>query len=136
MNLDTLKAQLVRHEGMELKVYRDSIGIPTIGVGRNLQDVGISEAEALMLLDHDVSGVIDDLDREVPWWRNMSENRQLVIADMCFNLGIVKLKSFRKALDAMQNGRWSDASREMLDSRWAKQVGSRALTLYAMMENG
>jgi lysozyme len=136
MNLQELKAQLVRHEGMVLKVYRDSLGIPTIGVGRNLQDVGVTEAEALMLLDHDILGVLDDLDRECPWWRQMSETRQLVLADMCFNLGIVRLKGFRNALQAAQDGRYEDAAREMLDSRWAKQVGPRAVNLAQMMKEG
>jgi lysozyme len=136
MNLQELKTQLVRHEGMVLKVYRDSIGIPTIGVGRNLQDVGVTEAEALMLLDHDILGVLDDLDRECQWWRQLSETRQLVLADMCFNLGIVRLKGFRNALQAAQDGRYEDAAREMLDSRWAKQVGPRALRLAEMMKEG
>jgi lysozyme len=136
MNLQELKTQLVRHEGMVLKVYRDSIGIPTIGVGRNLQDVGVTEAEALMLLDHDILGVLDDLDRECQWWRQLSETRQLVLADMCFNLGIVRLKGFRNALQAAQDGRYEDAAREMLDSRWAKQVGPRAVNLAQMMKEG
>lgn len=136
MNLQLLKAQLMRHEGLRLKPYRDTVGKLTIGVGRNLDDVGISENEAMLLLDSDISGVIGDLDRECPWWRNMSENRQLVIADMAFNLGIVRLKGFRNALQAMQEGRWDAAAREMLDSRWAAQVGSRAITLSDMMEVG
>ena len=134
MNLQELKAQLVRHEGMVLKVYRDSLGIPTIGVGRNLQDVGVTEAEALMLLDHDILGVLDDLDRECPWWRQMSEERQIVLADMCFNLGISRLLGFKNTLAAMQEGRWDDAAKEMLDSKWAKQVGKRAITLADMMK--
>lgn len=136
MNLQELKAQLVRHEGMRTKPYRDTVGKLTIGIGRNLDDVGISEDEALVLLDNDLIGVFNDLDRECLWWRDMSETRQLVLADMCFNLGIVRLKGFQNALQAMQEGRWDDASREMLDSRWAKQVGPRALRLAEMMKEG
>ena len=134
MKLQVLKEQLVRHEGLRLKPYRDTVGVLTIGVGRNLDDVGIREDEAMVLLDHDILGVLDDLDREFPWWRHLSETRQLVLADMCFNLGIGRLKGFRKALQAMQEGRWADAAREMLDSRWAAQVGSRAVNLAEMME--
>ena len=136
MNLQALKEQLVRHEGLRLKPYRDSVGKLTIGVGRNLDDVGIREDEAMLMLDHDILGVLDDLDRECPWWRHLSETRQLVLADMCFNLGIGRLKGFRKALGAMQEGRWADAAREMLDSRWAAQVGARAVNLAEMMEVG
>lgn len=136
MNFDTLKAQLVRHEGMELHVYRDSLGVPTIGVGRNLQDVGISQAEAMVLLDNDVKRVVAELDNQLPWWRNLSESRQLVISNMAFNIGLSRLQGFRNALQAMQEGRWSDAAREMLDSRWATQVGPRARELAQMMEAG
>ena len=136
MNLQELKAQLVRHEGMRTKPYRDTVGKLTIGVGRNLDDVGISEDEALLLLDNDLLGVFNDLDRECQWWRQMSETRQLVLADMCFNLGIVRLKGFRNALQAAQEGRWDDVAREMLDSRWAAQVGPRAVNLAEMMKEG
>jgi len=136
MNLDALKAQLVRHEGLRLKVYNDSIGIPTIGVGRNLQDVGISGAEAMLMLENDITRVMVELDREMPWWRQLSEIRQLVLADMAFNLGLPRLKGFRNALEAMQERRWDDAAKEMLDSRWARQVGPRALRLAQMMREG
>jgi lysozyme len=136
MNLQELKAQLVRHEGMVLKVYRDSLGIPTIGVGRNLQDVGVSEDEAMLLLDNDLLGVFNDLDRYCPWWRGMSETRQMVLADMCFNMGIKRLMGFLKTLSAMQGGRYEVAAVEMLDSKWAKQVGKRAQTLSEMMKEG
>lgn len=136
MNLQEMKAQLVRHEGLRLKVYNDSIGIPTIGVGRNLQDVGISENEAMMLLDNDLINVFEDLDRSCPWWRQMSTYRQMALADMAFNMGINRLLGFKKTLAAMQEGRYEDAAVEMLDSKWAKQVGKRAGTLAEMMKEG
>lgn len=134
MNLEVLKAQLVRHEGLRLKPYQDSVGKLTIGVGRNLDDVGITDAEAMTLLENDITGLMVDLDRELTWWRNMSETRQLVLADLAFNLGLPRLKGFRNALQAMQEARWDDASREMLGSTWARQVGPRALRLAKMMK--
>lgn len=133
MNLEALRAQIVRHEGLRLKVYNDSLGIPTIGVGRNLQDKGISEMEAMILLENDLGDVMRDLDRELPWWRHMSEIRQLVIADMAFNLGLPRLKGFKNALEAMAEGRYDEAAHEMMDSRWARQVGHRAVRLARMM---
>lgn len=133
MNLEALRAQIVRHEGLRLKVYNDSLGIPTIGVGRNLRDKGISEMEAMILLENDLGDVLRDLDREFPWWRHMSEIRQLVLADMAFNMGISRLKGFRKALAGMAEGRYGYAADELLDSRWAGQVGPRALRLAHMM---
>jgi len=134
MDYEKLKLQLIKHEGLRLKPYRDSVGILSIGVGRNLDDVGISEDEAMVLLGNDIIGVFDDLDRECQWWRQMSETRQLVLADMCFNLGISRLLGFKNTLAAMQEGRWDDAAKEMLDSKWAKQVGKRAITLADMMK--
>jgi len=135
MNLPMLKAQLVRHEALRLKPYKDTEGILTIGVGRNLEK-GITEAEAMVLLDNDIISVFDDLDRSCSWWRKMSESRQMVLADMCFNLGINRLLGFQRTLAAMQSENWDDAAAEMLDSRWARQVGPRAETLANMMRMG
>ena len=136
MNIPALKEQLARHEGVRLAPYRDSVGKLTIGIGRNLDDVGISEAEARVLLENDIIVVLADLDRQLPWWRTLSETRQLVLADMCFNLGIRRLAGFQKTLAAMQQGDWTTAAREMLDSKWAEQVGRRAQTLAQMMQAG
>lgn len=133
MNLEALKDQLVQHEGLRLKPYKDTVDKLTIGVGRNLDDVGITQAEAMLLLDNDIKRVVADLDQELPWWRHMSKTRQLVLADMAFNLGLPRLKGFKKALAAMAEGRYGDAATEMLDSKWAAQVGPRALRLAQMM---
>ena len=136
MNREALKAQLVQHEGMVLKPYTDTVGKLTIGIGRNLDDVGISHAEALVLLDNDIDRVLEDLNRALPWWKRMSPVRQQVLANMAFNLGISRLRGFRKALAAMEAGAWHEAATEMLDSRWAKQVGRRATELADMMRTG
>jgi len=117
-------------------VYRDSIGLPTIGVGRNLQDRGISEPEAMILLANDITNVLADLDRALPWWRTLSENRQLVLADLCFNIGIRRLLGFRKALAAMQAQDWELAAAEMKDSKWYGQVKSRGEELCELMRTG
>jgi len=134
MNVGVLKQQLVQHEGLRLKPYKDTVGRLTIGVGRNLDDVGISEAEAMFLLESDIASVTADLNRVFPWWQDMTENRQLVLADMVFNLGISRFLGFKDTLAAMQEGRYDDAAKAMLDSKWAKQVGRRAITLANMMK--
>ena len=136
MNLSAIKEQLVRHEGLRLKPYKDTVGKLTIGVGRNLDDVGISEQEAMILLDQDLIRVMVGLDRDCQWWRGMTEARQMALADMCFNLGITRLLGFKNTLAAMREGRWDDAAKEMLDSKWSQQVGRRAITLAEMMKNG
>jgi lysozyme len=131
-----LLAQLRRDEGFRSKPYRDSVGKLTIGYGRNLDDRGISRAEAEMMLVSDVLELIAWLDRELPWWRQLGEPRQWVLVAMAYNLGPAGLLGFRRALEAMQAGDWETAAREMLDSRWAQQVGPRAHRLAQQMREG
>lgn len=136
MNHTALKDQLIAHEGLRLKPYQDTVGKLTIGVGRNLDDAGISTHEAMLLLDHDIEAVEDDLDQRLPWWRGLSEARQLVLADMCFNLGIARLQGFKNTLAAIHAGDYEAAADGMLASKWAGQVGKRAHRLARMMREG
>ena len=136
MNHEILKNMLRKHEGLRLQPYHDTVGKLTIGIGRNLDDVGISTAEAMFLLDNDIRRAEDDLDTHCPWWRDMDETRQLVIADMCFNMGIGTLLGFKNSLKAMKEGRYSDAADGMGQSKWAVQVGPRATHLISMMREG
>lgn len=133
MNKMRLKLQLVKHEGMRLKPYRDSVGKLTIGVGRNLEDVGIDNLEAALLLENDIQRVEQELIRRLPWYLLLSEVRQRVLMDMAFNLGVEGLLKFSRALAAMEAKDFAKAADEMLDSVWAQQVGQRARDLAAMM---
>lgn len=136
MNRDALCAQLIADEGLRLKPYVDTVGKITVGVGRNLSDCGISKSEAMMLLGADIDKVTDDLDRCLPWWKTLSDNRQAVLANMCFNMGINKLMGFVNTLRMMQAGDYRGAANGMRASVWAKQVGDRAERLAQMMERG
>lgn len=136
MLIADLIERLIVSEGIRLKPYRDTVGKLTIGIGRNLDDNGISTAEARQLCVNDISDVMDDLDRSLPWWSSMNEVRQLVIAEMCFNLGLTRLKTFELALGAMRIRKYNTAAEEMLDSKWARQVGKRAEKLSKMMRTG
>jgi lysozyme len=126
-------AELERDEGLRLFPYKDSVGKTTIGIGRNLDDVGISEAEARAMLASDIARVEADLDKALPWWRKLDEDRQRVLANMCFNLGLAKLMTFRNTLGAIFLGDFTDAAASMLASKWAQQVGPRAARLAARM---
>ena len=108
----------------------------TIGVGRNLTDVGIDDTEVEFLLRRDIARVVSDLDRRMGWWALLDENRQLVLADMCFNMGITRLLTFKRFLSYAMAGDYPKAAYEMLQSVWAAQVGKRAVTLAAMMREG
>ncbi len=136
MEISALKAQLRADEGERLKVYIDTVGVPTIGVGRNLKDRGISAVESDFLLTNDIQAVQADLNSMLPWWVGLSDNRQLVLANMCFNLGIGGLLGFRNMLACAKSGDWFGAAKEMRDSHWATQVGARAERLALLMERG
>lgn len=132
-----LVTELERDEGIRLKPYTDTVGKLTIGVGRNLDDVGISSQEARVLLVSDIRRATLDLDRALPWWEEkLSPNRQRALINMCFNLGLGRLLGFQKMLKALEEGRWQDAHDEALDSKWAVQVGKRANRIAEMFKNG
>lgn len=136
MNRDRLIEQLRIDEGVRYKPYKDTVGKLTIGVGRNLDDRGLSPDEVDYLLSNDIKIVEADLDRALPWWRNMTDARQEVLANMCFNLGISRLLGFKNTLQFMKDGKYEAAARGMEASMWFRQVGGRAQRLVKMMEKG
>jgi lysozyme len=143
MNADLLLRELVRDEALRTKPYRCTAGKLTIGVGRNLDDVGITEDEAFYLARNDIAKVAAQLTAALPWWKDLDETRQRVLANMAFNLGTAGLLGFRNTLELVRTGKYLEASQAMLASRWAKQVGigteakpGRALRLALMMRDG
>jgi lysozyme len=134
--MKSILEQLRLHEGIKYKPYKDTVGKLTIGVGRNLDDVGLSDEEVDFLLTNDIKRAQDALNKNCPWWEQMSPVRQKVLLDMCFNMGIKGLLSFRNTLAAMQRGDYAAAAMGMRNSLWAKQVGKRAERLATMMETG
>lgn len=132
----TLQEQIVRDEGMRLTIYQDSVGKWTIGIGRNLSDVGISKQEALIMLANDIQNAENRLEQEFPWAPGLDTVRYSVLVNMTFNMGIAGLAQFHNFLTALQNHDWNLASQEMLNSLWAKQVGPRAQRLALQIETG
>lgn len=128
--------QLRLHEGERLIVYKCTAGKLTIGIGRNLEDLGISQDESAMMLANDIERVCKELNISLEWYRGLNDVRQRVIIDMAFNLGINGLLCFKNTLAHIQAERYEEASRSMLDSLWAKQVGQRAKRLANMMKTG
>lgn len=125
---ESLIEQLQRHEGLRLKPYRCTAGKLTIGYGRNLDDVGISLDEARAMLLADVAKVEAELGR-LEWFDDLPLKAQDVLVNMGFNLGVSGLLKFTRTLQAMRDGRWNDAADNMLQSKWAGQVGARATEL-------
>lgn len=131
-----LKQLLIKHEGVRLKPYQDTVGKWTIGVGRNLDDVGITYEEAMYLLTNDLRHVENDCLHAFPWYADLDEARQAVVASMVFNLGLAGFLRFKKLIKAIEQEDWPKAATEMLASQWAVQVGQRADELSTMMLRG
>jgi lysozyme len=127
---------LIKHEDLRLKPYRDSVGKLTIGVGRNLDDRGLSKDECLYLMWNDIKIVSKELAVALPWLHNLDQVRQAVVIDMAFNLGVPKFLQFKNTIRWIELTQWDKAAEEMLNSNWAKQVGNRALELAEMMRSG
>lgn len=132
----TIEEDLIRDEGMRLKPYLCPAGKMTIGIGRNLDDVGLSHDEALYLLRNDIARCRAELDRAFPWWRGMSDARQRALLNMAVNLGLPRLQGFRNMLSALERGDYEKAAAEALDSRWARQVGQRAQRVARLIREG
>ena len=149
--------KLIAHEGLKLQVYQDTLGIDTIGIGRNLEDrgitkeelddldipsidhvyeYGITEADAVYLATNDVQIVEEELVRAHPCVEQLDSVRQLIVMDMAFNMGVPRLCKFVKMWNAIHENKYDVAAKEMLDSRWANQVKSRSTKLANAMHNG
>lgn len=125
MGDELFRQQIIRDEGKRRFPYKDTRGNITIGIGRNLTGRGLTPEEIDYLYQTNVREVEGDLDTHLPWWRGLSGPRQRVLKNMCFNMGISTLLTFKHTLAAMERG--SEAVPAlMLASRWAKQVGERA----------
>lgn len=137
--MDKLIEQLKRHEGVETHAYKCSSGKLTIGVGRNIDPeggIGLAMEEIEYLLSNDILRCIKELSAEYPWFGQLDETRQEAIINIFLNLGATRFRLFKRALAAMEEGNYDEASTEFLDSRWAKQVGGRALELADIIRSG
>jgi len=128
-----LSKQLIRDEGFKFKAYTCTAGKTTIGVGRNLDDVGLSEDEIIILLANDIDRVMLECIGAFDFWDDLNDDRKTVLLNMCFNLGITGLCKFKRTLQSIRIGNYELASAEMLESKWARQVGSRAIRLSKLM---
>jgi len=149
--MNRIKAQLVRHEGLRLRPYRCTAGKLTIGIGRNLDDCGITQSEAYVMLINDIMNCEKQLQAKIPdIYNGLDEVRKSVLLNMCISipqsrfaslrepcyLGINGLLGFKNTLEFTKAGDWERAANNMLVSKWAKQVGLRAIELSEMMRKG
>lgn len=130
-----LLAQLIIDEGLRLKPYKDTFGNITIGIGRNLSAKGITKNEAIYLCNNDITAVRDFL-YTFKWSSNLSDNRVLALCNMIFNIGNEGFLEFKGLIAALEKEDYAGASLEMLNSKWASEVGDRAKRLANLMLNG
>lgn len=133
---EQLRQMLMQDEGWRAFAYTDTVGKLTIGYGRNLADVGISLAEGRVLLDNDINAALSALAQKLPWFETLDATRQLVLVNLCFNMGIDGLLKFQHMLTALKIGDYETAAHELESSRWYSQVGHRGPRLVAMLKTG
>lgn len=163
MGTSSLVRELIKDEGYKRKPYRCTAGKLTIGIGRNLDDVGLTAEETIYLFgqpltkeeyiseftkhglslknawflcENDIDRSLRDLRLIFKNFDSFTDNRQRALANMMFNLGLSRFMGFRKMIDAIQIGHWARAAREAIDSKWAKQVGARATRIYDLIKKG
>lgn len=139
------------HEGIKLQPYKCLAGYLTIGIGRNLETNPLTEEEkkvvgdwrhgitknaAFFLLRNDITRVEMECKQHIPFWKQLDDERQYALLDMTFNLGINGLLKFKKMLACMSIGDYRGASKECLNSKYAKEVGKRAQRIGKIIEKG
>lgn len=134
--LDILRVQLRTDEGTRVKPYRDTVGKLTIGIGRNLDDIGLHPDEISLLLENDIRGAEWTAKTVFNGFDALSDNRKAALVNMAFNLGETRLSGFHHLIAAINCENFPEAARQMLQSLWAQQVGARAKRLAVMIEGG
>jgi len=139
---------LIEDEGMRQFPYVDCCakewkkcvckvkGKLTIGIGRNLDDIGLSESESIQLQRNDVNKMTSEVERSFYWFSKLNTPRRVVIISMAFNVGISGLKEFKKMIDCIESGDFGSAAKEMIGSQWSSQVKGRAIRLASIMKTG
>jgi lysozyme len=137
---ERLCQQLISDEGIKPQVYKDSVGLWTIGIGRlvdpSIPGSGLRPDEIQYLFNNDVKDRMKALFKALPWLQSLDEARQGVLLNMSFQLGVAGLLKFGNTLQLVKEGRYSEASFNMLQSLWAKQTPARAKRLAKQMSTG
>ncbi|ODS29849.1 MAG: hypothetical protein SCARUB_05049 [Candidatus Scalindua rubra] len=129
MNIDEIIKSIKNNEGFRSRVYKDSLGFDTIGYGFAIKNLELSESISDILLKQKLLMLIINIHERFQWFRKMPDKIQGVVVEMCYQLGITGFSKFRKTIAYLANKRWKEASKEMMNSRWAVQTPNRAKEL-------
>ena len=143
MNKDRLREELADDEGCKLEIYLDHLGLPTFGIGHLVREddpehgepvgTAVSEERVRQVFSLDIAVTLEDCKRLYADFDDLPEEAQLVIANMCFNLGYPRLSKFKDMRAAVNERSWNAAADAMVDSRWHDQVPNRAKRLIKRM---
>ena len=141
MNFENVKQSIKQHEGLRLKPYKCPANKLTIGYGRNIEDNGISQSEADILLENDINNTYIELSSQLELnyyfeFEKLPKNVQDVLLEMAFQLGVPRFMKFKKTIGLIKQSAYFEASIEMLNSLWAKQTPKRAKKLSNLMKGG
>ena len=139
LNTNRLADQLAKHEGVKRFAYKCPAGKWTIGIGRNIDEdggLGLSDSEIYTLLTNDIRRTEEELSNAFRFFNDLDRVRKDAMINICFNIGLPRLRSFREALREMEAKNYPEAAVEFLDSLWASQVGQRALDVTYMIQHG
>jgi lysozyme len=145
MNIAKLQADLELDEGVKYEIYLDHLDLPTFGIGHLVRDddpeygqlVGteISEERVNEVFERDIEITLEDCRKLYDDFDELPEEAQLIIANMCFNLGYPRLSAFKGMKRGVDARDWDAAADEMVDSRWYRQVPNRAERLVQRMRS-
>ena len=125
----SLIESIKKHEGYVGVVYKDSLGIDTIGYGFAIKDLELDADVCDIILERKLKALHDMIKIKFKWYGYMPQEIKDVVIEMCYQLGVGGFSKFKKTIAYLQNQQFHDASVEMLDSLWAKQTPNRAKEL-------
>ena len=131
----SLRSRIKTHEGRRFEPYEDSVGVLTVGYGRNLRDVPFSQDEIDLMFENDLNRARDGA-LSIPAYHEMNELRRGVLIEMVFQMGASGVSNFKNFLNACMHHEWARAAEEMLDSKWARQTPERAQELARVFLRG
>ena len=134
--MEKLLESIKINEGFEPRVYKDTLGIDTIGYGFAIKDLYLDEDIAEQILEKKVNKLLKEVDSRFDWFKFMPENIKEVVVEMCYQLGVTGFSKFKKTIKLLSDRNFTKASTEMLDSLWAKQTPNRALKLSNIVKEG
>ena len=127
--MSKLIVNIKKNEGYISTVYKDSLGIDTIGYGFAIKDLNLEEDICDLILERKVAKLVFDVEKRFPWYCSMPVIIKDVVIEMCYQMGVNGFSKFKKTIKHLSNSDFIEASVEMLDSKWAVQTAGRAKQL-------